>query len=666
VGSRGATLGPRAAVGGIVALVLGVGLLALMTAPSSVRAQGSLEEERTVGRVEIHGNEGFGDGTLKKLLRTRASGGFPFYRKRPLRSDYIRFDRLTLVDYYRRHGYLEAIVDSVPVVFERSGAKADVHFYLTEGPRSYVSSVTFIGVGPVPADRLGRVIELKTGDPLDIPQLDLSRQAVENEYAERGYVDAKIRDSLEVEETRVRVIYRIDPGPQVVLDSVHVSGNGTTKPKFIRREVTIGSGETLERSKLLLSQQRIYDTGFYSDIQFERGPIDSVTNAADLLVGVRERKMGWIDLGIGYGTVDQLRLTSQLGQRNLWRDGVRLVATGRLGVRVRRHPTIIRVGDRRIDAALTRPWNFGVRVAATVGVFAEQVRPRLKDEVFPPYRAYGGSGVLAYDLALHTHSRLTYEHRNVVSDTTNVTTPSGEELASYTTNRLVLSLNRDTRDNPFEPRHGTDLSGTVEFAGGALQGNSQFVKNTGTAMAFVPIDAATVAAFRLRVGIINPQVAEEESAPPGIVPIELIPIQDRFFLGGANTIRGYGENELGTRAEEDEATVETIRRVGGRLLLLVNAEIRRRLYGPVGVELFFDGGNVWERRSDIRLRQILSFADGAGYNDMRYTVGAGLRLNTPIGPVRLDYGHKLRQARLDQRDPASYRAEWHFSVGQAF
>ena len=651
---------------GFVVLASLAALLALAIGPQPARAQGNLEEERTVGRVEIHGNKGFGDGTLKKLLRTRASGGFPFYRKRPLRSDYIRFDRLTLVDYYRRHGYLAARVDSVPLVFDKSGTKADVHVYLTEGPRSYVSAVTFTGVGPVPVERLGRVTELKVGDPLDIPELDLSRQAVENEYAEQGYVDARIRDSLEVEETRVRVIYRIDPGPRVVLDSVHVSGNGTTKPKFARREVTIGQGETLKRSKLILSQQRIYDTGFYSDVEFQRGPIDSATNAADLLVSVRERKMGWIDLGVGYGTVDQLRLTSQLGQRNLWRDAVRLVATGRLGVRVQTGPTRVRVGDRRIDAALTRPWNFGVRVATTVGAFAEQVRPRLGDEEFPPYRAYGGSGVLAYDFSLHTHSRLTYEHRNVVSDTTNVTTPSGEELARYTTNRLVLSLNRDTRDNPFDPRHGTDLSGTVEFAGGALQGSSQFLKNTGTAMAFIPIDGATVAAFRLRAGMINPQVAEEETAPPGIVPIELIPIQDRFFLGGANTIRGYGENELGTRAEEDTSTVETIRRVGGRLLLLVNAEIRRRLYGPIGMELFFDGGNVWERRSDIQLRQILSFADGAGYNDMRYTVGAGLRLNTPIGPVRLDYGHKLRVARSDQRDPASDRAEWHFSVGQAF
>ena len=649
------------------------GLLAL-AAPGAARAQGDLDLERSVRRVEIHGNAAFGGGTLKKLLRTHARGGFPFYRKRPLRLDYIRFDRLTLQDYYRRHGFLSARVDSVPIRYNQKGDEAEVHFYLTEGPRARVEAVRFHGTGPIPESRLRRALELREGDPLDIPKQDLSREAVHNEYAEQGYVAAVVRDSLEVEDTRVRIVYRIEPGPAVVLDTVRVDGTASTKPKFVSREVTIKHGELMRRSKLLRSQQRIYDTGFYSDVRFDRSGIDSVGNSADLLVDVRERKMGWIDLGVGYGTVDQLRLTSQVGQRNLWRDGVRIVATGLLGVRVRRRPTIIHLGDSRLDVALTRPWNFGVRVAATAGAYAEHILPTFSGEnEVAPYRAYGGSGALAYDFSPFTHSRLSYEHRNVVSDTTNLFSTSGE---SYTINRLVGSLERDLRDNPFNPRRGSDIIGVSSYNGGALSGTAQFLKHVGTATAFLPVDGATTAAFRFRVGLINPQGGERSVPGSSGSAINLVPPEERFFVGGANSIRGYGENELGTRLQFDasgnvltDADLKPLPplRIGGRALLLVNAELRRRLIGPFGMEAFFDGGNVWERPADIHPRNILSFADRAGYNDMRYTVGLGIRFDTPIGPIRLDYGRKLRLARSDQPDPTSGpHGRVHFSVGQAF
>ena len=640
-------------------------LLALVP-PAAARAQtGDLDLERTVRRVGIEGNKTFGDGTLLKLLRTHGRGGFPFFQKRPLRLDYIRFDRLTLEDYYRRHGFLSARLDSVPIRFNAKGDEAEVTFYLTEGPRARVESVRFEGIGPIPEGRLRRVLELRERDPLDIPKQDLSREAVHNEYAERGYVAAVVRDSLEVEGTKIGIVYRIAPGPPVVLDTVRVEGTAKTKPKFVAREVTIKRGELMRRSKLLRSQQRIYDTGFYSDVRFDRGEIDSTGRASDLIVDVRERKMGWLDLGVGYGTVDQLRLTSQVGQRNLWRDGVRLVATGLLGVRVRRHPTVIRLGDSRIDLALTRPWNFGARVAATVGGYAEHIRPPSSGDVeIPPYRAYGGSGALAYDFSLRTHSRFSYEHRKVVSDTTNIFSTSGE---SYTINRVVGSLERDTRDNPFDPRRGADLNGSSSYNGGALSGSAQFVKHVGTATLFFPADRATTAAFRLRVGLIDPQAGERAVPGSSGSAINLIPAEERFFVGGANSIRGYGENELGTREQRDTLGTEIAPlRVGGRALLLVNAELRHRLFGPFGAEAFLDGGNVWERPSEIHVRNLLSFADRAGYNDMRYTVGLGIRFTTPIGPVRLDVAWKLRMARSDQPDPVSGPRRFHFSVGQAF
>jgi outer membrane protein insertion porin family len=187
-------------------------------------------------------------------------------------------------------------------------------------------------------------------------------------------------------------------------------------------------------------------------------------------------------------------------------------------------------------------------------------------------------------------------------------------------------------------------------------------------VAFRPVGRATVAAFRLRGGLTNPK-ASEDSGVPVTGPIDLIPAEERFYTGGANTVRGYGENELGTRAVLDangQPLKNSVYRVGGRVLLLANVELRRRLFGPIGAEAFVDAGNVWERPTDVKLSNVLRFTDGAGYNDMRYSAGLGLRIATPIGPFRLDYGWKIRMARPDQPDPVSTRGNFHFSVGQAF
>lgn len=660
----GARRGPRGgavALGTIVALASALAILPPAAAPARADVL-PLDVERSVGKVVFHGNEHYGAGTLKDLLRTRGGSFWRPWRKNPYRPDFIRFDRATLQDFYRRHGYLDASVDSV-VPFGKEGAsKVDVHFFLTEGPRAVVDSIRFEGEGPIAADDLRKALVLKQGDPFEVPREDLSRQAVENEYAERGYVAAAVHDSLEIESARVRIVYRIEPGRRAVLGRTQVEGTHVTKPHFVAREVVLHSGDVMARSKLLQSQQRIYDSGFYSDVQFDRTPIDSVSGASDLIVSVRERKMGWIDAGIGYGTVDQLRLTSQLGQRNLWRDGVKLVATGRLGIKVKRKPVRTSLGDSRLDVALSRPWVFGIRMSTTLGGYAENIVK--KSEQSPiPFRAYGATASLGYDVFRHTRALLSLENQYVVSDTVSQQKLIGQGRQRYTTNRFVVTMDRDTRQNVFDPHAGSDLIGTGEFVGGVLQGNAEFFKFTGTASKYLPLGRKTTLAFRLRAGGIVPQGPGPSQSGAGVTPLDLIPVIDRYQIGGATTVRGYRENEIGTRAH---APTDSLGFLGGRTMLLVNAEVRFPLVWVLSGALFADGGNVWANPGDMKLRNILSLSNGAGYNDMRYTVGAGIRFGTPIGPVRLDYGWKLRIARPDQPDVTRDPGEFHFSVGQAF
>ena len=630
--------------------------------PSASNAQVDLDVERTVRKLEIYGNVTYKDGTLIDQLRTRGSSVFNPFKKHPLRPDFIRSDRQTLTTYYRRHGFLQAQVDSVIILPVGTSPKADVHIYLTEGPRTAIASITMEGLGPLSETEFRKSLRYQAGSPLDMPILEASRDSVVYAYADRGYVLARVVDSLAVEGDSARVFYRVDPGPKVYLDDVIVEGTRKTKPSYVSREMLLRQGDTIRRSKLITSQQRIYDSGLYSDVQMSLDNPDSATSRSDLIVSVREQKMGWVDAGIGYGTVDQIRLTGQWGQRNIFRTGMRFIATGRLGLLVKKDLANTTFGDRRLDLALTHPWPFGVRLQTTVGVYAEE-QPIIQETDQFPLQAEGGSVVLASPFFRDVRSYLSYELRHTSYDSLSVTSGIG----SYNTNRIAFTNEWDTRLDIFNPSHGQDVVGKVEVVTG---GTGNFNNFGLQATKYRTIRRHSILAARVRGGFIEPWGPRPADDPSSNVPPELaeIPPDDRYRTGGASTVRGYLENEFGSRQVPDTTAAGShIEARGGQVLLLASVELRVPLIWIFSGAAFFDGGNVWERPEDIKPSKIFSFAGGAGYNDMRYSGGLGLRIGTPIGPVRFDYGWKIRSPRTPyEPDLSNRRGEFHFSLGNPY
>ncbi len=634
-------------------------------------AQKTLEFEKTreVRSVEIHGNKAFSSRKLRGFLRTRGGSFWRPWHHSPYRSDFLRFDRVTLQSYYRRRGYLAAQVDSVrtdPV--PGSDEKVDVRFFLTEGSLSRLSAILIEGEAPLPEPEVRKVLKQKPNDPIDIARVEVDRQAIEDHYANLGFAAVQVRDSLGADSTRVNVVYRIEAGPVARVRTVGVDGLHITRGRVVTREVTVRSGDILSRKKLVDSQQRIYDTGLYSDVVFERGEIDSVTHLTDLHLTVRERKMAWVDAGLGYGTLDQLRLTSEWGHRNIGREGIGFIVGGRMGIRLTQpdsgqSKSIL--GNRRVNASLTEPWIFGTRTRTTLGGYAEQVvQTQTGDKRFlvVPLRAYGATLAFRRDLSPITHGTLSFEHRHVISDSASLPLAVGAESKSYSTRRVGISAERDTRLEPFDPKGGSDLIGNTVVAGGVLKGSARFLKFGGTATTYRPIRRRLTLALRLQAGYVNP-FGHYPGRRDTLHELELIPLEDRFVTGGASSVRGYFENEIGYR----KVTPDSAALRGGEVLLLGSVEARFPLVWILGGAVFMDAGNVWERPQDITVKRVFTVAGpGAGYSDMRYSVGAGIRIATPVGPVRFDYGWKLRRAKPEESDLSSTRGTFHFSLGQAF
>jgi outer membrane protein assembly factor BamA len=219
---------------------------------------------------------------------------------------------------------------------------------------------------------------------------------------------------------------------------------------------------------------------------------------------------------------------------------------------------------------------------------------------------------------------------------------------SYFVSSIGLTQTLDLRDNKVNPSRGLVIDNTIDFATSAIGSNVDFLRSTGRFTYFLPIgrepllghpDRRTLLAFGARAGIIHSLDSD------GTSPAE-IPIDERFFNGGATTVRSFGERDLGPQDNGHS--------IGGEFFTVFNVEYTFPLYGELLGAVFFDAGNLLPNSTDPFERAT------AGFDDMRYGVGVGLRYKLPIGPVRLDYGYN------PDRKAGEDVGAFHFSFGFAF
>jgi outer membrane protein assembly complex protein YaeT len=612
-----------------------------------------LNELKTVGAVHLEGCRSVGQREIRSALKTRAGSRWPWGREPALRLDFVRADTAAIAALYHHHGFLDVEVNYL-LASARRRDQVVVAYRIREGPRSRIARVVLVGVRNYPVEQLERKLWARRGKPFDPAFLQLDTLLISAAYQERGF-RPHTRAGFTRDSTRVVVRYEVLEGPQYRFGESYIAGLERVRERLVRRELVLPVGEVYRSSRVRQSIERLYESGLFDRAQIS--PIPDSTSAQILFyVLVHERKPRWIDAGLGTGTTERFRVTTEWGHRNVDRRGLQAALSSRVAIDGQGRFLLF-----RSEGTLLSPWMLGTRTPTRATVYYEQKADRADPRWVNDQETRGFAFVLRRSLNRFTSVSLVQDNAFVAQKLryragVQLTPFEQDSLGSffvehYETHRLQLALDRDFRDSPVVPTQGSRQLASTEVAGGPFRGESSFLKHEAGSTWYTPLGRDIVLAARLRAGVIRP-FGESRFSPPELVDDEVrrVPVEDRFRLGGVNSVRGYDENTIGPS--------------GGLAMLLGNLELRLPLWGPLHAELFADGGNVWARPAYVRGRHFLAKLSSQRLtaSDVRYTAGAGLSFNLPVGPVRVDWAWGLRTP----EGAAPIIARWQFAIGPSF
>lgn len=571
-----------------------------------------------IEEVRFSGNRGLSDKVLRGQMTSRGRGVFHrITGSGKYREEEWNDDLNAIIGLYQKSGYAQAKilgVDDIPD--DRGGIVKTIR--IEEGPRFRLREMVLQGNDHFLGGELLDLLKNREGAYIDYAGLEADQEAIGVHYRDAGYLDVRIETKVLFEEGKDSCLLRfeIQEGPRYRLGNVVVRGTLLTRSPAILRENPISPGGTAGEKDLLRFQQAVYATGLYKSVRVQRvkRPEEGVL---DLVFEVEEALFFEVEFGGGYGTDTGFRGLLGMKERNL--DGLGRSLSGQ---------AVVSQKEQKILGDLREPWIFGNRWKWEGGLTGSYQKA---ERVSFSLRKASIVASITRKVLERSSVSLQYElSRDQVFDVAPGAVLSPEDQGYATVGAVRALAVLDFRDDPFNPKKGTLLSGSAELATLPLGSEVDYYKMSGQTSFYFTVFRRSTIVVSGRAGMARPFGRSEE-----------VPIQKRFFLGGRTTVRGFEEDALGAKSPDGTPT-------GGDVMVNLNAEIRVPLrYGFLGA-LFTDAGSVW------------FYGDPVNGFDLRETAGLGLRYVTPVGPIALDYAWKL-----DRRDGES-AAEWHFTIGAVF
>jgi outer membrane protein insertion porin family len=651
-----------------------------------------------VSRIHFEGNQHFSERILRKQMKTRGKTMISFVDKSG-RLDEVQLqqDLDSIKEFYQNHGYVDVEVQEARR--ERKKGPLLITVGINEGTLYHVNKISFTGYKQTTEEKIRKVIKMKEGEVYSPKQLHDDAKALADNYGSGGYVDLVVLpQGTPAGPGLIDIHYKIEEGNRSFVERINIIGNTRTKDKVIRREVLISPGDVFNTVRVETTKKRLENLGYFTKV--ETYPEETgVEGRKDLVVLVEEKRTGSLNFGAGYSTIDKLIGFVELTQGNF--DITNWPGLTGAGQKFRAKA---QVGSQRQDyvVAVTEPYFLDQKLSLGGQLFystASYLSSAYEQ------RNYGFSlearkPLIAWMYVVLGYTLQNYEIFNVAN---HVSPAILAEEGTTTKSQVSTSLVWDRRDNPFLTRKGERISISSYVAGGPLGGDEQiygfdveatkYFRFPGDLILLFDVEAATVdvwnkpettniPGFFGEVFDINGKAVHDDPANPlrqatFPVPVSVptVPIFDRLYLGGSNNLRGFRFRDISPKDSHGQP-------IGGQSMARGTVELTFPIIEKARGAIFYDAGFVnpdpWDFSNEtlgkprgLNFQASYKYAQLHGMPYFPLTpkstsdsfgddFGIGVRLDLPIGPLRLDYGYPL------DRSGNTGHGHLNFSVGYQF
>lgn len=580
-----------------------------------------------IKKVVFVGNEKLKTKIIKKGLYSKPKGMFSFLSKKGLYNPQeVDNDTERIRTTYIDNGFLDVKVSKPEIVYDDKKKGYIITFKIDEGNQYKVDQIAFVGDLVVPEDQLRALLKLKSGEIFRGSFLAADISGLTTFYGDKGYAFANVEPGFKLDRQKltVDVRFKIEKGPEVYVRQIDIVGNVRTRDKVIRREIAIEEDQLFNATEVQAIKSRVTRLGFFeNNVEVATERVPGTTDQLDVKVKVEEKPTGFFSIAGGFSSVETFIFAGQIQEANLFGYGKRLTLNAQIG-----GVTQLFYVQYQDPHLLDTNWTLDALLFRTDRQYRDFDR-----------NSYGGSLTFGRMLWRYLSGNATYRYEHVkIGDIDEnarlIITRSKENISS-----VGLGFVWDSRNNLLDPSAGNLSETNVEFAGGPLGGNTEFIKYTVSSRQWFPLWLSTVLTVRGTYGIID-----------FINNGSNLVVGERFFLGGPNSLRGYGFRRVGPRVPSADGSFVII---GGVQELLFSVDYIFPLMPSVGLRgaVFFDMGDAFNDGQDVTLNPV----------DLRKDVGFGIRWVSPLGPLRLEVGFPL-----GNKLPGEDSYEIQFTVGTLF
>jgi len=575
-----------------------------------------------VKKVEFSGNKVISSGALRKCMKQPAFWNPCWWlRKRSYDEGEFESAKAEIFRLYLAVGYRDAKVSISEVPYDQH-ANLKVVVKIDEGPLYRFDKMSVRGAKLFPENAFNSMLARK-GQPASDEAMRASCQAIQDFYGSRGYVDCSVRPVLDTDDINriVNVDLVVTEGTPARIGNIKIEGNTKTKDKVIRREVLVYPGEIFNEVKVKRSEKILNNLGYFKTVSSY--PVKTlVPDVKDLIFEVEEKSTGQFGVSAGFSSIDKVMGMVELSQANFALFGWPYFTGAGQKLKLSAYFGSVR---KYYEISFIEPWFLDRKLSFKTDLFWSEVS-------YTDYTLWSKGGAITFGKPITKVDRIELQYGiekeglSDIADTNAYVSINTGDLYYFSNEKdafkssVKLTLVHDTRDSAFLPTRGNRTGIFAGISGGILGLDTDIYQLGASMNQYVPLWLGHVLCFRARCEVVDSYSDTEE-----------VPIMDRLFIGGGRTLRGFDYRDVGPKAisQTDYNSgnfTGTHRPIGGKTFAMATAEYTIPVVSSVRLALFFDVGNVWSDAYDFQ------------FDNLAMSTGAGLRLDFPGFPIKIDYG----------------------------